>query len=178
MTVAEPTIEERWQVEMTRARRASAAVEARAIDMIQSWQLPPEVTVGETYYHPKERAYFAVVVHRESKDAVWVSTDGDPAKAVRLPRKFISLPEVVRGFAAIGVPGWLANGRTGEYARPPIVQAKLPQLFGPIQWSERQREAWAWACQSRNRMAENARIDHQKRHGTYYIRPKIMGSPW
>jgi len=147
-------------------------------------QTPPEVEIGEKYYRDDDLVCLAVVIHRRRETGVWISTDGDQAKAVRIPTKVGSrgipinpLPNAPE-FATVLLRGWLANGRTGDYARPPLVQARNPQLCDHVQWTERQRAAWGRVTSQRLRILAEAPLrDHAGR-----LRPRkrrgCKSYPW
>lgn len=138
---------------LRRAERAAADIAVAVNEGLLDAQMPPDVEVGQKYYNDGHKVHLAVVIHRrdDARNGLWVSTDGDPDKIVRLPiRRSDGTPFIAilsdsnpSGFAVIRLPGWLANGRTGEFARPPLVNAKRPQLCDRIQWTARQRADWA-----------------------------------
>jgi hypothetical protein len=146
------------------------AVRISAEQIIQNMQTPPVVEIGEKPYRANDVVFFAMVIHRSNERAYWVSTDGNRDCEIRLPAR--------AGSSVLAVHRH-ANGRHGAHARPPLVQARRPQLFDRIQWASAQREAWAWCVKRRDLFVEDGRNDRLKRKGLYYTRPKAgASSPW
>lgn len=177
---------DRLQGLLRRSERALIDIAVEVSEGILDAQMPPDVEVGQKYYNDGDKVHLAVVIQRRDdvRNGLWVSIDGDPDKVVRLPiraggcvigiRAHPDAPE----FAVISIPGWLANGRTGEFARTPIVNAKWPQLFDRIQWTERQRSAWAAIRVWRDQMIDAPRVSSLKRRRLYYSTPRCRSSSW
>jgi len=185
MKAAAKTVHPRLDAIIKRLPAAAEAVRVSAEQIIQNMQTPPVVEIGQKPYRANDVVFFAMVIHRSYERAYLVSTNGNREEAIRLPergRSFklaVNRHETVQQFCLMGVPGFLANGRTGKYARLPIVQASDPQLFDRIQWTSAQREAWAWCVKRRRQATEGARSERLKSKGLYYTRPKAgASSPW